>query len=142
MKKLKKYFILLVISIFSFIICFFIFNFTAIKNKISKTDMIKVTFYSKQNNNENIILEISDNKEIKKITNCFSIIPALFYKCGYDGKLELFKNGKLILNNSFEFNLSDDCKHIVFVYNNKIISKKLTKKGQILLTQYYEAVLK
>lgn len=79
-------------------------------------------------------LETDKKVEIEKLAGYISDENSPDYKCGYDGIIELkTTKGDIIM----EFNLRDECKHIVFTYENKRYSRKLTQDGWEFLKDLY-----
>lgn len=114
-----------------------------LKANFRDADTIIISFYGfKENelNKEYLILEFTSKEEIAKIINFISKIPAPLYKCAYQGAIDIFKNGESILNEKMEFNISEDCQHIIFIYNTKLISRKITNDGINFLRMYYDKI--
>jgi hypothetical protein len=64
--------------------------------------------------------------EISKLAEYISSESSPDYKCGYDGIIELQTNRG---NIDMEYNLMNDCRHIVFIYEEKRYTRKLTDAG-------------
>ena len=72
------------------------------------------------------IHEITAKEEIEKVINYVTNIISPAYKCAYQGKIEYYcKNNNLIMD--MEFNTS--CNTIVFIYNDKLYTRRLSKSG-------------
>jgi len=98
---------------------------------------IKIIIYIREDNidRENYFVEITDIKEIKRISKYITSIPSPSYKCGYNGKIEFIcKNDKILLDAEF----NSDCNTIVFVYDDKIYHRRISNNG----LKYIEKIIK
>lgn len=101
------------------------------KNILKNSNSAEIKYYAYKEARTDIKKQFTfkTKKEIKKILNFISDKSAPFYKGGYNGSIDFLKNGKSILDEKMEFNLSKDMKHIVFSYKKKLYSRKLTENG-------------
>jgi hypothetical protein len=90
---------------------------------------IKIIIYVYEDNHidrENYFIEIADINEIKNVLKYITNIPSPMYKCGYNGKMEFIcKKNNILLET--EFNI--DCNTIVFVYNDKLYTRRISNMG-------------
>jgi hypothetical protein len=124
----KKYTIIL------FFISLLLVNCSSYKSALlNETEKIIIYIYGLENGkiiNDFHKIEIINKDEIKKIINYTSHIISPAYKCGYQGKIDYYcKNNNLILD--MEFNT--DCNTIVFVYDDKLFTRRISKDGLIYL---------
>lgn len=107
---------------------------------IRDANSAEIHFYAK-------LPDLIDYKYIKidieknKIIDLLSYIEskdAPFYKCAYQGKVDFLKDGESIME--MEFNINPLCNHIVFVYKDKLISKKLNAEGVKYFSELYKQV--
>lgn len=89
---------------------------------IENSTRIEISLYSKGK----VVLTIEDKEQIKAFAKYIMPKYTKEYKCGYDGKVVFDTPGKKY---EAEFNLSDDCKQIVCVIDDELISRKLTPEG-------------
>lgn len=61
-----------------------------------------------------------------------------FYKCGYTGTIEFFKDNLSVSN--MQFNLMKECNHIIFRTKNNMYSKLISPQGIEILNNYYKNV--
>lgn len=112
---------------------------TSFKKTIKDTDKVKIYFYnsdtSKIGKYESIV-NIDDKDDIQKIINSISEEDRPFYKCGFTGSIECFKNKVSLIN--MEFNVRPDCRHIIFNFRETMFSKNISDEGINLINQYYE----
>jgi hypothetical protein len=125
----KKYFI-----IFLFLISFLLINCSSYKSALlNETEKIIIYIYGRENGNiinDFYKIEIINKDEIKKIINYTTGIISPAYKCGYQGKIDYYcKNNNLILDMKF----NTDCNTIVFVYDDKLFTRRISKDGLIYL---------
>ena len=117
-----------------FLFCFVSYNCSSYKSALlNETEKIIIYIYGLENGkiiNDFNKIEILNKNEIKKIINFTTRIISPAYKCGYQGKIDYYcKNNNLILD--MEFNT--DCNTIVFVYNDKLYTRRISKDGLIYL---------
>jgi len=111
----------------------FIFNpISEFKNNVLKnSNSAEIKFYAHKEARTDIKKQFTfkTKEEIKNILSFISDKSAPFYKGGYNGSIDFLKNGKSLLDEKMEFNLSKYMGHIVFSYKKKLYSKKLTGSG-------------
>ncbi|MBC8046010.1 MAG: hypothetical protein H7Y00_04395 [Fimbriimonadaceae bacterium] len=115
-----KNYVLPVIIIYLFTTC----NTTSteISELIKQTDKIQIVLNEKPDK----YLDITERKDIRKFNDYITEDDTPYFKCAYDGHLTFFtKDGSVIM----DFNVSDDCAHIIYTYAGELRSKKLTPKG-------------
>ena len=130
---------------------FFILAFTScsesFKNDLHEilvgADKINIYFYDKEQRtvkDPKMMVVISEQDNIEKIIESITAETSEQYKCGYSGQLEIYKDGKLLLDS--EFNFEEEYRHYVFTYKGKVLFRVMTKEGSVLLKEYYEIVTK
>ncbi len=96
-----------------------------------QTDRIQIVFNGEQVN----YTDITEKREIRKIANFITDEETPFYKCGYDGHMIFFTSvGSVRMN----FNLQDDCNHVVYDYAGAIKTFKISDEGIAYLKQLKE----
>ncbi|HRE40406.1 MAG TPA: hypothetical protein PLG90_03655 [Ignavibacteria bacterium] len=109
----------------------------AVEKQLIEVNQVKIYVFDEGketiSNTENVIT-IKNQDSVNMLKESISDLPADFYKCGYSGAIEFFKNNESISNMSF--NIMPDCNHIVFRVKDRMISRKLTEQGIILLKNY------
>lgn len=104
------------------------------KKILNETNSVKIYFYTDQGNKriKTLAYSTEDSVSISKLNKYISHEETPFYKCGYDGCIELQSyDGKMI---EMEFNLLKECMHIVFEYGHKLFSRKISEEGYDFLT--------
>ncbi|MFN0274512.1 MAG: hypothetical protein ACKVPJ_02105 [Chitinophagales bacterium] len=87
-----------------------------------QTEKVQVVFTSKPEAYE----EITSKKKIRQFANYISMEDTPVFHCGYDGYLLFFtENGSVRM----EFNLQEDCRHILYNYAGATQTKKITPEG-------------
>ncbi|MBX7044715.1 MAG: hypothetical protein K1X86_02665 [Ignavibacteria bacterium] len=135
----KSLYILIVI-----LSCVFFSCDDSIKNLLDKqiagTDMVKLYFYDKTGRltNKNNIITVQDKEIIAKLLQAISDETAKDNKCGYNGSMEYFKEGKSLLTS--EFNSLPECSNIIFRLKDNMYSKKLSAESIVILNKYYEMI--
>jgi hypothetical protein len=121
-----KYLIKLCIFVYFSIVLFSCSKYKEILPDVAKTKIIIYINEGNYINEDDYFLEITDINEIKIVSKYISNIPSPMYKCGYNGKMEFYcKNNNLLFDT--EFNI--DCNTIVFVYDDKIYNRRISKDG-------------
>lgn len=109
-----------------------------------ETDRVVVSFYALADeggiDRSYLVEEFTEKTDIDKFCDVISSSNAPNYKCAYSGSIDYYKNGISLLDEKAEFNLNPDCAHIVFIYEEKMYSKKLTKNGIEFLNSFYEKI--
>lgn len=76
--------------------------------------------------------DVNDKKEIRRIANFITDEETPFYKCGYDGYMIFFTDHGSV---RMDFNLQDDCAHVVYDYAMTIKTFKISEEGITYLRQ-------
>ena len=110
------------LNYYIFVLLSFVFLFSSCGTKFDRSifddaDMIIVEMYNDQSSFNPTIFKITNKNEILEFSNYISAKSSPWYKCGYNGKISFMKNGAEFIN--MEFNLSKECRHIVFIQNDR-----------------------
>jgi len=129
------------IIIFSFFILFILVDCSSYKNVLlNETEKIVIYIYGIEDSKvieDFYKIETINKDEIKKIINYTTRIISPAYKCGYHGKIEYYcKNNNLILDMKF----NTDCNTIVFVYDDKLFTRRISINGLIYLKELLKNV--
>lgn len=100
-----------------------------------QTDRIVISLYNDQNSR----IEISGKSAVTETVGFVSEKQAPAYKCGYHGSMTFYSENTPLLEEDAEFNISPECRHIVFLYNNTLFFRELTEDGVRYLQNLYEA---
>ncbi|HEX2787085.1 MAG TPA: hypothetical protein VHP32_04205 [Ignavibacteria bacterium] len=84
------------------------------------------------------IITITNLDTVNMLAQSITDETSEFYKCGYTGTIEFFKDNISISN--MQFNLMNECNHIVFRVKDNIYSKKISDKGIEVLNNYYKTI--
>lgn len=95
---------------------------TEIYELAKQSDRVQVVFNSKPE----AYLDIDSKKQIRKFDDYISQETTPVYYCNYDGYILFFtENGTVRM----DFNIQEDCQHIVYTYGGITETKKLTPEG-------------
>ena len=112
--------ILLSFSILSFCSC----RQSAIKQSFSSADSLVIHFKNEQ---AGIVTKTVQTAEAKAINRMIEFIDAAEtenFKCGYDGKMFFYSEGKQI--QEVDFKMKDEtCNHFSFLLDGKLINTKM-----------------
>jgi hypothetical protein len=118
---------------------------TSLDKQLAGVNKVKIYFTNVVPTQESFKDTLAEQKAIITITNQDTVNllaqsitdeTSEFYKCGYTGTIEFFKDNISISN--MQFNLMKECNHIVFRVKDNIYSKKLSDKGIEILNNYYK----
>ena len=95
---------------------------TEIDELVKQTERIQVVF----NTNLGDYTDLTDRKSIRSFDDYITDEPTPLYKCGYDGYLIFFtENGSVRM----DFNLQDDCLHVIYQYGESVETRRLSNEG-------------
>lgn len=118
----------------------------SIKSSLDKqlmgVDKVKIYFTNTMSKDtateQRAIITITNQDTVNMLAQSITDETSEFYKCGYTGTIEFFKDNISISN--MQFNLMNECNHIVFRVKDNIYSKKISPQGIELLNNYYKGV--
>jgi hypothetical protein len=97
----------------------------------ASTDRVKLYLYR----GNTLIPVLDDTGKIKdQLVSAICSDNTDAFKCGYTGRIEYYNGDSLLL--SGDYNLSESCSHITYVYQGEVFYKQLTKEGKALLPGY------
>lgn len=106
------------------------------KVKIYFTDIVPKDTAAEQK----AIITITNQDTVNMLMQSITDETSEFYKCGYTGTIEFFKDNLSISN--MQFNLMKECNHIVFRAKNNMYSKMISGQGIEILNNYYSNINK
>jgi hypothetical protein len=122
---------------------------SSLDKQLTGIDKIKIYFTNivpnKDNSKETSKDTLAEQKAIITITNQDTVNMLVqsitdetseFYKCGYTGTIEFFKDHASVSN--MQFNLMKECNHIVFRMKDNMYSKIISPQGIEILNNYYK----
>lgn len=84
------------------------------------------------------IITITNIDTVNMLAQSITDETSEFYKCGYSGTIEFFKDNISVSN--MQFNLMPECNHIIFRTKNNMYSKLISPQGIEILNSYYKAI--
>lgn len=139
---MKKFFVFMFLFLISFAGCD-----DSIKGTLDKqlmgVDKVKIYFTNivptkDTAAEQRAIITITNQDTVNMLAQSITDETSEFYKCGYTGTIEFFKDNVSISN--MQFNLMNECNHIVFRVKDNIYSKKISPQGIGMLNGYYKGV--
>ena len=113
-----------------------------LNENLAGANKIKLYFFDKEHGtvkNPKMIITVSKQGDIKKLISSITDNTSEQFKCGYSGRLEIFKDNELLLNP--EFNFEEECRHYVFTYKGEVEFRVMTNEGSVLLKEYSKKVI-
>ena len=107
---------------------------SGLEKQLMGTDSIKVYFFDKKSNSVEKVVTVNEKSGVDEIISSISDESSEQFKCGYNGQMEFYKGGEIIL--SPQFNTGDGCEHYVFRFKDRMYHKVMTKKGRDILMAY------
>jgi hypothetical protein len=95
---------------------------TEVSELVKQTERIQVVF----NTNLGDYTDITSKQQIRKFKSYITDEPTPIYECGYDGYLLFFTEAGSV---RMDFNLMDDCQHVIYDYGQSIETRKLSDEG-------------
>ncbi|HAE12794.1 MAG: hypothetical protein H6548_11845 [Chitinophagales bacterium] len=95
---------------------------TEIDELVKQTERVQIVY----NTNLGAYQDITDKKEIRAFSDYILDEPTPLYKCGYDGYMIFFtEHGSVRM----DFNLQDDCIHVLYPYGETLQTRLISKEG-------------
>jgi hypothetical protein len=100
-----------------------------VNKQLEGADSLVITFNAP--NSDSIIKTVSTTevKAIEKLSGFLKGSQTEQFKCGYDGNLVFYKQGKELLPVIFKYN-EEGCRHFLFEIDNKVVSTKMSTEGE------------
>ena len=99
-----------------------------VSQKLSGTDSLIINFFAP--NSQNIIKSVAtaDADAIRRVTEFVSTPETELYKCGYDGSLQFFEDGKQITDVGFKYS-DEACRHFLLDIKGELKATKMNAQG-------------
>lgn len=101
---------------------------SVIAKHLSGSDSLVINFNQPQSNNIAKTVNTTEGKAIEKLAGFVDSKTAEAYKCGYDGNLLFYKEGKLVSDVSFNYT-GDGCHHFIQDINGELISTAMSNEA-------------
>lgn len=128
-------------KLFGFIaVVFFLYscsNNSAISMQLSGSDSLVINFNAPQTNNITKTVTTTEHKAINKLAGFVDGKLSEAFKCGYDGNLLFYKQGKLEGDVSFNFS-GDGCHHFIMSVGDKLTPTTMSNEAADFLKSLRE----
>ncbi|MEO5948064.1 MAG: hypothetical protein ABIP79_14700 [Chitinophagaceae bacterium] len=105
---------------------------SATGKQLAGSDSLVINFNVPQTNNIAKTVTTTESKAIKKLAAFVDSKTAEAYKCGYDGNLLFYKEGKLSGDVSFNYS-GDGCHHFIQEVNGDLSSTAMSNEASNFL---------
>jgi hypothetical protein len=107
-------------------------NNSAISKQLSGSDSLVINFNKPQSDSIDKTMTTTERKAIKKLAGFVDNKTTEAFKCGYDGNLLFYKQGKLAGDVSINFS-GDGCRHFIQLVNDKLTSTAMSNEAAAFL---------
>lgn len=105
---------------------------TPVEKKLSSCDSLVITFNAPNSDSIMSMVSTTEKKAINKLSGFLKGKAAEQYKCGYDGNMIFYKNGRQIMPVVFKYS-EDGCRHFLFDMDNKLTSIRMSNEATSFL---------
>src|SRR5512139_447543 len=92
---------------------------SAVKQSFSSADSLVIHFKDEQAGAVTKTVQTAESKAINRVIEFIDGKETELFKCGYDGKMFFYDNGKQIQEVDFKMK-NDSCNHFAFLLNGKL----------------------
>lgn len=105
-------------------LCFSCGKPSAVSKKLSGCDSLVITFNAHNSDSIMNIVNTTEKKAIRKLSNFIKGDNTMQYKCGYDGSMVFYKKGEKMM--AVVFNYSENgCRNFLYDMDNILISTRM-----------------
>jgi hypothetical protein len=101
---------------------------SAISKKLAGGDSLVITFNAPLTDSVLKTVSTSNTKAIQKLAGFMNGKTTEVFKCGYDGNVQFFRNGQLILPAVFKYT-EEGCRTFLYDLDNKVISTEMSNEA-------------
>jgi hypothetical protein len=130
--KMKKMIFLLFGSLF-LLSC----NNSSLSKKLKGSDSLVISFNYPNTDSVVQTVNTTERKAIRRLLQFVDSKETEQYKCGYDGTMTFFIQGKLVLPVVFKYS-EEGCRHFLFDEDNKLRSTKMSNEAADFLKSLAE----
>ena len=127
-------------SIFAFLLYIVILSScsqSALSKKLSGSDSLVISFNQLNSDSIAKMVATTEKTAIKKLIRFIDGKETEKFKCGYDGNLVFYKEGKELLPIVFKYK-DKDCRHFLLELDGKLLSNKMNKEAADFLQSLQE----
>ena len=115
-----------------FLVCLLLAIFSckqsAVKQSFSSADSLVIHFKDEQAGAVIKTVQTAESKAINRVIEFIDGKETELFKCGYDGKMFFYHNGKQIQEVDFKMK-NDSCNHFAFLVNGKLTATKMSNEA-------------
>ena len=115
-----------------FLVCLLLAIFSckqsAVKQSFSSADSLVIHFKDEQAGAVIKTVQTAESKAINRVIEFIDGKETELFKCGYDGKMFFYHNGKQIQEVDFKMK-NDSCNHFAFLVNGKLTGTKMSNEA-------------
>ncbi|HET9745932.1 MAG TPA: hypothetical protein VFP97_09475 [Chitinophagaceae bacterium] len=101
---------------------------SAIKQSLSAADSLVIHFKDEQAAVVTRTVQTAETNAIRRIIDFIDAKETELFKCGYDGKMFFYNDGKQIQEVDFKMK-SDSCNHFAFLLDGKLVSTRMRNEA-------------
>jgi hypothetical protein len=103
-------------------------NQSAISKKLSDSDSLVINFNVSGTDAISKTVSATEKSAIRKLIGFMNGKPTGEFKCGYDGNMLFYSNGKELLPVVFKYK-EDSCRHFLFELDGKVMSTSMNNEA-------------
>jgi hypothetical protein len=107
------------------------------QKSISASDSLVINFNEPNSNTINNTVSTTEKKAIQKLAGFLKTKSSKEFKCGYDGNMMFYEEGKLTADVSFNYS-GEDCKHFMLLENGELLSIEMKNEAADFLKSLRE----
>ncbi len=112
-------------------------NNPSLSKKLKGSDSLAISFYYPNTDSVVQTVNTTERKAIRRLLQFVDGKETEQYKCGYDGTMTFFIQGKLVLPVVFKYS-EEGCRHFLFDEDNKLRSTKMSNEAADFLKSLAE----
>ena len=101
---------------------------SAVNKSFSSADSLVIHFKDEQAAVVTKTVQTAESKAIRRIIEFIDGKETALFKCGYDGKMFFYDQGKQIQEVDFKMK-NDSCNHFAFLLNGKLVSTRMNNEA-------------
>lgn len=101
---------------------------SVVKQSFSSADSLVIHFKDEQSAVITRTVQTAESKAIRRIIEFIDDKETALFKCGYDGKMFFYDQGKQIQEVDFKMK-NDSCNHFAFLLNGKLVSTRMRNEA-------------
>lgn len=103
-------------------------NKSGVSKKLSGCDSLVINFNAPNTDSIVNTVTTTEKKAISKLAGFLNGKASELYKCGYDGNMIFYKNGRQAMDIAFKYS-QEDCRHFVFLLEDKLTGARMSNEA-------------